>query len=94
MHCFQLHNLPWKYDDHILGFTIDVMIFSVFSKTDFNFLVMFSYFNFQCLNRKQKNQLTTWTIQTVLANDLLTDDSFVVEIISPTCVIKTTAPLM
>lgn len=31
----------------------------------------------ECLNRKQKNQLTTWTIQTVLANDLLTDDSFV-----------------
>ncbi|XP_022156639.1 uncharacterized protein LOC111023489 [Momordica charantia] len=31
----------------------------------------------ECLNRKQKNQLSTWTIQTVLANDLLTDDSFV-----------------
>lgn len=87
MHCFLLHNLQWKYDDHILCFTVDMMIFSVcFSKWDFNFLIMVSYFNFQCLNRKQKNQLTTWTIQTVLANDLLTDDSFVVGIISYICV--------
>ncbi|PRQ41740.1 hypothetical protein RchiOBHm_Chr3g0450061 [Rosa chinensis] len=30
----------------------------------------------ECLNKKQKNQLTTWTIRAVMANDLLTDDSF------------------
>lgn len=29
-----------------------------------------------CLNKKQKNLLTTWTIRAVVANDLLTDDSF------------------
>ncbi|KAK3418314.1 uncharacterized protein LOC104415380 [Eucalyptus grandis] len=29
------------------------------------------------LSDKQKNQLTTWTIQAVVANDLFTDDSFV-----------------
>ncbi|KAF7817782.1 uncharacterized protein G2W53_023237 [Senna tora] len=28
-------------------------------------------------NRKQKNQMTTWTIAAVVANDLYTDDSFV-----------------
>ncbi|KAI6692699.1 hypothetical protein NL676_020409 [Syzygium grande] len=32
---------------------------------------------FQHLSDKQKNQLTTWTIQAVVANDLFTDDSFV-----------------
>nr|DAD19836.1 TPA_asm: hypothetical protein HUJ06_021299 [Nelumbo nucifera] len=31
-----------------------------------------------CLSKKQKNQLTTWTIRAVVANDLYTDDSFVV----------------
>ncbi|KAL6132518.1 hypothetical protein ACLB2K_064759 [Fragaria x ananassa] len=31
---------------------------------------------YECLNKKQKNQLTTWTIRAVVANDLLTDDSF------------------
>ncbi|KAJ0014449.1 hypothetical protein Pint_20426 [Pistacia integerrima] len=31
----------------------------------------------ECLTKKQKNQLTAWTIRTVVANDLLTDDSFV-----------------
>ncbi|OMO71998.1 hypothetical protein CCACVL1_17990 [Corchorus capsularis] len=31
----------------------------------------------ECLNKKQKNQLTVWTFRAVLANDLLTDDSFV-----------------
>ncbi|KEH42985.1 hypothetical protein MTR_1g079830 [Medicago truncatula] len=30
------------------------------------------------LNKKQKNQLATWTISAVVANDLYTDDSFVV----------------
>ncbi|KAL5994424.1 hypothetical protein ACLOJK_024474 [Asimina triloba] len=30
-----------------------------------------------CLNKKQRNQLTTWTINAVVANDLYTDDSFV-----------------
>ncbi|XP_021769814.1 uncharacterized protein LOC110734058 [Chenopodium quinoa] len=30
-----------------------------------------------CLNKKQKNQLTVWTIRAVVANDLYTDDSFV-----------------
>ncbi|KAJ1409332.1 hypothetical protein SESBI_22844 [Sesbania bispinosa] len=29
------------------------------------------------LNKKQKNQLATWTIRAVVANDLYTDDSFV-----------------
>ncbi|XVF06371.1 hypothetical protein REPUB_Repub06bG0042400 [Reevesia pubescens] len=29
------------------------------------------------LNKKQKNQLTVWTFRAVMANDLLTDDSFV-----------------
>nr|POE58556.1 hypothetical protein CFP56_71152 [Quercus suber] len=31
-----------------------------------------------CLSKKQKNQLTTWMIMVVDANDLYTDDSFVV----------------
>lgn len=31
----------------------------------------------ECFNKKQKNQLTTWTIRAVVANDLFTDDSFV-----------------
>uniref|UniRef100_A0A6N2LXA1 Nucleolar/coiled-body phosphoprotein n=1 Tax=Salix viminalis TaxID=40686 RepID=A0A6N2LXA1_SALVM len=32
----------------------------------------------ECLNKKQKNQLATWTVRAVVANDLFTDDSFVV----------------
>ncbi|KAK9292172.1 hypothetical protein L1049_020131 [Liquidambar formosana] len=31
----------------------------------------------ECLNKKQTNQLTAWTIRAVVANDLFTDDSFV-----------------
>ncbi|CAO2833179.1 unnamed protein product [Amaranthus hypochondriacus] len=31
----------------------------------------------ECLNKKQKNRLTAWTIHAVVANDLFTDDSFV-----------------
>ncbi|KAL5770581.1 hypothetical protein ACOSP7_014735 [Xanthoceras sorbifolium] len=31
----------------------------------------------ECLNKKQKNQLSTWTIRAVVANNLFTDDSFV-----------------
>ncbi|KAM4119653.1 hypothetical protein ACJW30_03G075400 [Castanea mollissima] len=31
----------------------------------------------ECLSKKQKNQLTTWMIMVVDANDLYTDDSFV-----------------
>ncbi|XP_065852883.1 uncharacterized protein [Euphorbia lathyris] len=31
----------------------------------------------ECLNKKQKHQLATWTIRAVVANDLFTDDSFV-----------------
>lgn len=31
----------------------------------------------ECLNKKQKNLLTIWTIRAVMANDLFTDDSFV-----------------
>lgn len=31
----------------------------------------------ECLSKKQKNQLSTWTIRAVVANDLFTDDSFV-----------------
>ncbi|XAR53574.1 hypothetical protein NMG60_11022186 [Bertholletia excelsa] len=31
----------------------------------------------ELFNQKQRNQLTTWTIRAVVANDLLTDDSFV-----------------
>lgn len=34
----------------------------------------------QCLSRKQQNQLSAWTIRAVWANDLFTDDSFVVSI--------------
>ncbi|KAM2664236.1 hypothetical protein EV1_010686 [Malus domestica] len=30
----------------------------------------------ECLDKKQKNQLTTWTIRAVMANELFTDDSF------------------
>ncbi|KAK1267476.1 hypothetical protein QJS04_geneDACA000356 [Acorus gramineus] len=30
-----------------------------------------------CLNKQQRNQLSTWTIRAVVANDLYTDDSFV-----------------
>lgn len=30
----------------------------------------------ECLNKKQKNQLATWTVRAVLANDFFTDDSF------------------
>ncbi|KAB2621392.1 proteoglycan 4 [Pyrus ussuriensis x Pyrus communis] len=30
----------------------------------------------ECLSKKQKNQLTTWTIRAVMANELFTDDSF------------------
>ncbi|XP_038879153.1 uncharacterized protein LOC120071141 isoform X2 [Benincasa hispida] len=44
---------------------------------DYHALFLAAQSTVECLNRKQKNQLTTWTIQTVLANDLLTDDSFV-----------------
>ncbi|PPR96452.1 hypothetical protein GOBAR_AA24216 [Gossypium barbadense] len=32
----------------------------------------------ECLNKRQKNQLTVWTFRAVMANDFLTDDSFVV----------------
>ncbi|XP_039067241.1 uncharacterized protein LOC120213163 [Hibiscus syriacus] len=31
----------------------------------------------ECLHKKQKNQLTVWTFRAVMANDFLTDDSFV-----------------
>ncbi|GMI65184.1 hypothetical protein like AT3G04560 [Hibiscus trionum] len=31
----------------------------------------------ECLNKKQKNQLAVWTFRAVMANDFLTDDSFV-----------------
>ncbi|KAL5566900.1 hypothetical protein UlMin_030064 [Ulmus minor] len=31
----------------------------------------------ECLNKKQGDQLTAWTIMAVVANDLFTDDSFV-----------------
>ncbi|GMP68159.1 hypothetical protein CsSME_00027872 [Camellia sinensis var. sinensis] len=31
----------------------------------------------ECFNKKQRNQLTTWMIRAVVANDLFTDDSFV-----------------
>ncbi|RRT78327.1 hypothetical protein B296_00007766 [Ensete ventricosum] len=31
----------------------------------------------QCFSKQQKNQLATWTLQAVVANDLYTDDSFV-----------------
>ncbi|TYI02776.1 hypothetical protein ES332_A11G290600v1 [Gossypium tomentosum] len=32
---------------------------------------------YECLNKRQKNQLTVWTFRAVMANDFLTDDSFV-----------------
>ncbi|XP_064991861.1 uncharacterized protein LOC135628851 isoform X1 [Musa acuminata AAA Group] len=31
----------------------------------------------ECFSKEQKNQLATWTLQAVVANDLYTDDSFV-----------------
>lgn len=31
----------------------------------------------ECLDKKQRNQLITWTLSSVVANDLFTDDSFV-----------------
>ncbi|XP_006350957.1 uncharacterized protein [Solanum tuberosum] len=31
----------------------------------------------ECLSKKQQNMITTWTMRAVVANDLLTDDSFV-----------------
>lgn len=31
----------------------------------------------ECFSKHQKNQLTTWTLRAVVANDLYTDDSFV-----------------
>lgn len=48
---------------------------------DSRYLTLFFFVSsMQCLNKKQKNHLTTWTIMAVVANDLFTDDSFVVRI--------------
>lgn len=45
-------------------------------RADFHALFSAAQDASDCLNKKQKNQLTTWTIRAVVANDLLTDDSF------------------
>ncbi|XP_023533719.1 uncharacterized protein LOC111795494 isoform X1 [Cucurbita pepo subsp. pepo] len=44
---------------------------------DYHALFSAAQSTMECLNKKQKNQLSTWTIRAVVANDLLTDDSFV-----------------
>ncbi|KAL2942658.1 Solute carrier family 12 member 9, partial [Bienertia sinuspersici] len=49
--------------------------FRMYFKSTFGTFVV--YFFFQLLNKKQKNQLTVWTIRALEANDLYTDDSFV-----------------
>lgn len=47
------------------------------ARGDYHALFSAAQSTVESLNRKQKNQLSNWTIRTVLANDLLTDDSFV-----------------
>ncbi|OIW07174.1 hypothetical protein TanjilG_10147 [Lupinus angustifolius] len=46
-------------------------------RTDYHSLFSEAQAIKELLNKKQKNQLTTWTISAVVANDLHTDDSFV-----------------
>lgn len=46
-------------------------------RADYNALFTVAQDATECLSKKQKNQLSTWTIRAVVANDLFTDDSFV-----------------
>uniref|UniRef100_A0A7N0T4R4 Uncharacterized protein n=1 Tax=Kalanchoe fedtschenkoi TaxID=63787 RepID=A0A7N0T4R4_KALFE len=46
-------------------------------RADYHALFTASQDILHCLGRKQQNQLITWTIKAVVANDLFTDDSFV-----------------
>ncbi|XP_059628564.1 uncharacterized protein LOC132271259 isoform X2 [Cornus florida] len=46
-------------------------------RADYHALFSAAQDTVECLNKKQRNQLTSWTIRAVVANDLFTDDSFV-----------------
>ncbi|KAA8534632.1 hypothetical protein F0562_032109 [Nyssa sinensis] len=46
-------------------------------RADYHALFLAAQDAVECLNKKQRNQLTSWTIRAVVANDLFTDDSFV-----------------
>ncbi|XP_061352282.1 uncharacterized protein LOC133297201 [Gastrolobium bilobum] len=46
-------------------------------RSDYHSLFSAAQITKELLNKKQKNQLATWTISAVVANDLYTDDSFV-----------------
>ncbi|CAI0464709.1 unnamed protein product [Linum tenue] len=46
-------------------------------RADYHALFSAAHDASECLNRKQKHQLETWSIMAVVANDLFTDDSFV-----------------
>lgn len=46
-------------------------------RADYHALFLAAQDAIEYLNKKQKNQLTAWTVRAVLANDLFTDDSFV-----------------
>lgn len=46
-------------------------------RADYHALFLAAQETVECLNKKQRTYLATWTIRAVLGNDLLTDDSFV-----------------
>eukprot|EP00262_Sarcandra_glabra_P021143 TRINITY_DN8758_c2_g1_i1.p1 TRINITY_DN8758_c2_g1~~TRINITY_DN8758_c2_g1_i1.p1 ORF type:complete len:395 (-),score=84.62 TRINITY_DN8758_c2_g1_i1:37-1221(-) len=46
-------------------------------RADYHALFTASQDIIDCLSKQQKNQLATWTIKAVVANDLYTDDSFI-----------------
>lgn len=46
-------------------------------RADYHALFLAAQDAIEYLNKKQRNQLTAWTVRAVLANDLFTDDSFV-----------------
>ncbi|KAI3984802.1 hypothetical protein MKX01_039419 [Papaver californicum] len=46
-------------------------------RADYHALLSAAQDVIDCLNKKQRNQVTTWTVRAVLGNDLYTDDSFV-----------------
>jgi hypothetical protein len=39
------------------------------------------FVDLQCFNQQQKNQFDVWMLHAVVANDLSTDDSFVVSVL-------------
>ncbi|OWM67294.1 uncharacterized protein LOC116207507 [Punica granatum] len=45
-------------------------------RADYHALFLAAQDAADCLNKRQKNQLTAWTMRAVVANDLFTDDSF------------------